>query len=166
MSVMKKFMKEFQSLDRWVHYLLGVCVILLLISLFWPRHPSIGVRLVPVPGSSYYKAVFEGFSEDDKIKNALSNSKPAFVAFVTDWCGYCKKLKPIWKEFEESYKGEEYNIISVDCTKYKDLAKKHNISGYPTIMYLPKGLGDTTGSIDYKGERTPEAFYSFLSQYH
>ena len=166
MKTMKKIMKPFQSLDTWVQYLLGACVLMLLVSLFWPRKSSISVRLVPVPGSPYYKAVLEGFSDDDKIKEVLSNGKPAFVAFVADWCGYCKKLKPNWEEFERSYKGTDCNVVCVECTKYKDLAKKHNISGFPTIKYLPKGLGDPSDAVDYKGERTPQGFSSFLSQYH
>lgn len=166
MKAMKKFMKQFQSLDTWVQYLLGTCVLLLLISLFWPSKPSIGVRLVPVQGSPYYKAVLEGFSGDDKVKQALSNGKPAFVAFVADWCGYCKKLKPHWNQFEGSYKGTDCNVVSVECTKHKDLGKKHGVTGFPTIKYCPNGLADPSGAVDYKGERTHKGFSSFLSQYH
>ena len=166
MKAMKNFMKEFRSLNIWVQYLLGVCVLLILISLFWPRKPSIDVRLVPVKGSPYFKAVLEGFSDDDKVQQALSDGKPAFVAFVADWCGYCKKLKPEWKQFEEDYKGNDCNVVSVECTKYKDLGKKHNVSGYPTIKYLPNGLNDPNGAIDYKGERTEQGFLSFLSQHN
>lgn len=166
MSEMKKIMKSFKSLDRWVKYLLGVCIVLLLVSLLWPRKQSMNIRLVPVDQTSYYKAVLEGFSDDDKVNECLTNGKPAFVAFVADWCGYCKKLKPSWVDFEQNYKGTDCNVISIECTKYKDLAKKHNISGYPTIKYLPKGLDDPSEAVDYSGDRTSKGFLSFLSQYH
>jgi len=167
MNAMQKFMKQFRSMDTWVQYLLGACVLLLLVSMFWPRHRhSTGVKLVPVPGSSYYQAVFEGFSPDDKVKDAMTNKKPAFAAFVAPWCGYCKKLKPNWSQFERGYSGKDCNVLSVDCTQYKELGKKHSVSGYPTIKYLPKGLHDPSGAVDYNGERTPAAFNDFLSKYH
>lgn len=164
---MKNFMKKFNSLDMWVKYLLGACLFLLVISLFWPRR-SIGVRIVPVPGSPYYKAVLEGFSDDDKLQNVLTdtNNKPVFAAFVVDWCGYCKKLKPIWSKFEKDNEGKDYHVISIDCTKNKDLAEKHKVKGYPTIKYLKNGLNDTNNTVDYNGERTHDEFYKFLSQYH
>ena len=165
MVTLKKLTKQFRELDTWVKYLLGFCVFLLLVSLFWPR-PSLDVRLVPVKGTSYYQAILENFSSDDKVKSALSNEKPAFVAFVADWCGYCKKLKPQWKQFEDGYSNDSCNVLAVECTQYKDLAKKHNVSGFPTIKYLPKGLGNPEGAIDYKEERTIDGFNKFLSQYH
>lgn len=165
MVTLKKLTKQFRSLDNWVKYLLGFCVFLLLVSLFWPR-PTIGVQLVPIKGTTYYQAVLENFSSNDKIKGALSNGKPAFVAFVADWCGYCKKIKPEWKKFEDGYSNDGCNVLSIECTQYKDLAKKHDISGFPTIKYLPKGLDNPEGAINYEGDRSVQGFTKFLSQYH
>jgi len=165
MVTLNKLTKQFRSFDTWVKYLLGLCVILLLVSLFWPS-PSRDVRLVPVKGTTYYQAVLENFSSDDKVKEALSNKKAAFVAFVADWCGYCKKLKPQWKEFEDGYSNDNCNVLAVECTKYKDLAKKHSVSGFPTIQYLPNGLNNPEGAVSYNGERSVKGFNEFLSQYH
>jgi thiol-disulfide isomerase/thioredoxin len=162
MTSFEKLIAYFKKMNKPVKYLILACIVLLLIALFFPRSSSVGVKLVPVPGSSYYQAVFEGFSSDDKISSASSDNKPAFVAFVADWCGYCKKLKPDWLDFENNYKGKNVNVLSVECTKYKDLGKKHNVSGYPTIKYLPNGLNDSSGAVDYDGERTSDGFSSFL----
>jgi thiol-disulfide isomerase/thioredoxin len=164
MKPSENLMTYFKKMDKRVKYLIVVCVVLLLISLFYPRSKSVSVKLVPVSGSSYYKAVFEGFSKD-KVDDALSNNKPVFVAFVTDWCGYCKILKPIWESFEKNKKVDNINVLMIDCDKHKKLAKKHSISGYPTIKYLPNGLNDPSGSIDYDGDQTPEGFNEFLSKY-
>ena len=166
MNFLKKVSKQFKSTQDWVKYLLLVLVIVIILSMFWPSNNISGVRLVPVKGTSFYQAVFENFSDDDKVKEASSNGKPAFVAFVADWCGYCKKLKPKWKEFEDSYGGKECNVLSVDCDKHKELGKKHGVSGYPTIKYLPNGLNDNEGAVDFEGERNKDGFLSFLSQYH
>jgi len=158
---MQKFMKQFRSMDTWVQYLLGACVLLLLISMFWPRHRhTTGVKLVPVPGSSYYQAVFEGFSSDD-VEGALKSSDPVMVFYGQDWCGYCKKFDPVWKQFHQSY--DKYRVVKVDCGKYPELGKKNKVSGYPTIKYHPNGLNDTT-SVDYNGDRSLESLIAFANK--
>jgi thiol-disulfide isomerase/thioredoxin len=169
MKPSENLMTYFKKMDKRFKYLIVVCVVVLLISLFYPKSKSVSVKLVPVSGSSYYQAVFEGFSSVDEVANALSNNKPVFVAFVTSWCGYCKALKPIWDEFEKNIKKnkkfDNINVLMIDCDKNKKLSQKHNISGYPTIKYLPNGLNDPSGSIDYDGAQTPEEFNKFLSKY-
>ena len=167
MTSVQKFMTSFKKMDKWVKYLLGVCVVLLLFSMLWPRNNSMGIKLVPVPGSSYYQAVFEGFSSDDKVNSSKANNKPTMAFFYAPWCGYCKKSAPAWSSFEEGYTGDDVNIVSIDCTKdeNKEVAKKHGVTGYPTIKYLPNGLANPSGAVDFSGERTPQGFSSFLSKY-
>ena len=163
MNSFEKLVQSFKKIDKQYKYLILICLILLFIALFYPKRHGFGVKLVPVTGSSYYQAVFEGFSSDDKVKKALENNKPSFVAFVTEWCGYCKNLKPIWQKFEDEYKGEDINVLSIDCDKYKELAKKYNIKGYPTIKYIPNGLNNPTDSVDYSGDKKKEEFFSFIN---
>lgn len=166
MNFAQKALKEFQKMDDWVKYLLGAAIVVLLLSLFWPRSHQAGVRLVPVPGSSYYRAVFEGFSSEEKVNSAMQSNRPVLVAFMAPWCGYCKKLKPHWQQFENDYTGRDCDVLSVDCTLYKEIGKNHGVTGYPTIKYLPNGLSDPTGAVDFDGERTPSGFSAFLSRYH
>lgn len=162
----QKLLKDFQKMDNWVKYLIGAAVVFLLLSLFWPRGRQTGVKLVPVPGTSYYRAVFEGFDEGEGVAEAMSNGRPCVAVFYAPWCGFCKQLKPHWQKFAGSRQGKDYNIVSVDCTVHKDLAKKHSITGYPTIKYLPGGLADPSGAVDYDGDRTESGLAAFLSRYH
>ena len=126
-----------------------------------------GVKLVPVSGSSYYQAVFEGFSSDDKVNLAKNNNKPTMAFFYAPWCGYCKQAKEDWMKFEENNNNDNVNIVSIDCTKEenKEVAKKHKVTGYPTIKYLPNGLENSEGAVDFNGARTSDGFSSFLSKY-
>jgi protein disulfide-isomerase A1 len=159
-------MTSFNKMDKWVKYLIGICVVLLIFSIFWPSNNSMGIKLVPVPGSSYYKAVFEGFSSDDKIKLAMKNNKPTMAFFYAPWCGFCKKSIPAWNSFEEGNNNDNVNIVSIDCTKEenKEIAKLHGVTGYPTIKYLPNGLSSIAESKEFSGERTQQGFSSFLSK--
>lgn len=162
---MNNLLSSLKKMNKYVIYLLGAFIVLLLLSLFYPRKPT-SVKLVPVPGTSYYKAVLEGFSEDD--------TSPVFCFFGTSWCGYCKALKPKWDELVKSYKGT-IKLQYIDCdekkdnkhkdNKYKDFIKSQDIKGYPTLRYYKNGLsGDNPNFEEYTGQKTTEALGAYLKK--
>lgn len=61
------------------------------------------------------------------------------VKFHAPWCGYCKKLAPIWERLNKKHdestlkSGRTVKLVSLDCDKHKKLAKSHGIQGFPTI---------------------------------
>lgn len=161
MNFLKKVMKEFKDLDSWVKYLLGTGLVIIIASMFCPNNQ---VKLIHMNGGNY-KGLFEGFSNEDDVKKAMDDTKPVIVAFMADWCGHCKKLKPIWNSLKEENEDSSVNILSIDCDKYPELAKKHNVEGYPTIKYLPNGLNNSNGSVDFDDKRTKENLNDFLKKY-
>jgi protein disulfide-isomerase A6 len=86
------------------------------------------------------------------------------VLFYAPWCGYCKQFGTIWNDLFTNYNlFNGIQLIKVDCDEFTDLAKRHSISGYPTIKYLPNGLyGSPKGSIEFKNDRTYENIVLFL----
>jgi thioredoxin-like negative regulator of GroEL len=86
------------------------------------------------------------------------------VFFYAPWCGYCKQFGSSWDNLFTNYNlFNGIQLIKVDCDKFTDLAKKHNITGYPTIKYLPNGLyGKSTNSIEFQGDRTYDNVALFL----
>lgn len=56
--------------------------------------------------------------------------------FTADWCGPCKKVRPIVEEInKESI--EKFMIIDVDTEV--DLAKNYNVSSVPTFILFEDG---------------------------
>lgn len=105
------------------------------------------------------------WSRVNKMKGGGNmNNNSCFVAFVVDWCGYCKMLKPNWEHFSNNYSDKKILIVTIDCDEHPEIAKYHKVKSYPTIKYLPNGLSNSTDSIDYKGERTFNEFSRFLSK--
>ena len=151
---MNKFFKNLNLLDNKVKILIGVCIILLLVALFYPRTKQMGIKLEPVPGTSYYQAVFENFNDDNK---------PALVFFGTEWCGYCKKFKPEWDKFASQF--NKMKVVYIDCDKNKELAEKHNIKGFPTVKYLPNGLNNPAGSQQMTGGNSFASLVDFIANY-
>ncbi len=96
--------------------------------------------------------------------------KIVLILFYTEWCGYCKRVKPVYNELAQVYKNDSKKIIAkFDCEKYGDFiqneyntfAKGVKIEGYPTILLYKDGAYLTK----YSGERTTEQFVDFLNRY-
>lgn len=66
--------------------------------------------------------------------------------YYADWCGHCKKFKPVWNkicdEFKDKIKFNEYE------SKNEEKIKLARISGYPTIKITVGG-----NTKEYDGER-------------
>ena len=154
MSFFDKFAKNFNKIDNKVKLLIAVCLVLLTVGILYPRKQNINVKLEPVPGTSYYQAVFENY-ENDK--------KPCIAFFGTSWCGSCKKFQPDWDKFSKTF--DKIKLEYVDCDEKKELATQHGIKGFPTVKYLPNGLGDPKGSQTMDGGNNFASLVEFASNF-
>tara|TARA_Y100000996_G_C22520121_1_gene642082 strand:- start:994 stop:1404 length:411 start_codon:yes stop_codon:yes gene_type:complete len=77
-----------------------------------------------------------------------------------DGCGHCEKFMPEWKK---AVKSNKTGIKMVDyensTPEGSKLAKKHNVTGFPSVMLL-----GTNKIKDYDGERTEAGLLSFLEE--
>ena len=53
-------------------------------------------------------------------------------------CSFCKKFRPTFEEFSETYDGEHVVFAEVDCVKSKRTCRRFNPRGYPTLNLLHK----------------------------
>jgi len=103
-----------------------------------------------------------GYFSEIYQENFEMNNEPALVCFHANWCGHCKKLMPDWLKFEKEYHGHKgINVINVE-SENKDVMKKHNIDGFPTIKYCPTGLNNADNTKLYEGERSHSGLVDFL----
>jgi len=94
----------------------------------------------------------------DKV---IGKDKHVLVKFFAPWCGHCKRLAPVYEELAAAYEKESDKIIiaELNADEEKDIAKKYDIKGYPTIKLF---TAKTKTPIDYNNDRTLEAFIDFL----
>ncbi|MFH1753210.1 MAG: thioredoxin fold domain-containing protein [Candidatus Omnitrophota bacterium] len=77
---------------------------------------------------------------DKGMSRAKKTNKPAMVDFYTGWCGWCKKLdNETYKDKEVLSLTSKFVCIKVDGDKNKDLTKRFNVRGYPTVLFLSPG---------------------------
>ncbi|XP_072954798.1 protein disulfide isomerase-like 2-2 [Typha angustifolia] len=91
----------------------------------------------------------------------LDETKDVLVEFYAPWCGHCKHLAPIYEKLASVYRLDEGVVIAnLDADKYKDLAEKYGVSGYPTLKFFPKG---NKAGEDYDGGRELDDFVKFIN---
>ncbi|XP_078439106.1 thioredoxin family protein [Wolffia australiana] len=92
----------------------------------------------------------------------LDTKKDVLVEFYAPWCGHCKSLAPIYENVASVFKlDEDVVIANFDADKYKDLAEKYGVSGYPTLKFFPKG---NKAGEDYDGGRDLADFVNFINE--
>ena len=85
----------------------------------------------------------------------MSNSIPVFILFYSPYCGHCIRMHPAWISFMNKYENDTGILVAeVDCYNMRKVANKlARIDGYPTIMFVEKGV-----FTEVSVARTEEAF--------
>ena len=75
-------------------------------------------------------------------------SKHVFVEYYAPWCGYCKKLAPIWDEVAATNEDKDVVYAKIDSTENQN--EKQTVNSYPTLFFYTK---DNKEGIEYTGPR-------------
>nr|ABK93392.1 unknown [Populus trichocarpa] len=92
----------------------------------------------------------------------LDENKDVLVEFYAPWCGHCKNLAPIYEKVATAFKsGEDVVVANLEADKYRDLAEKYGVSGFPTLKFFPKG---NKAGEEYEGGRDLDDFVAFINE--
>uniref|UniRef100_A0A674AEA3 protein disulfide-isomerase n=1 Tax=Salmo trutta TaxID=8032 RepID=A0A674AEA3_SALTR len=83
------------------------------------------------------------------------------LQFYAPWCGYCKKLEPVWYDVGVELKssGSPVRVGKMDGTAYSGMSSEFGVRGYPTIKLLKGDL-----AYNYKGPRTKDDIVEFANR--
>jgi thiol-disulfide isomerase/thioredoxin len=99
----------------------------------------------------------------ERIEGFVGGSGDTFTMYYVDWCGHCKKAKPIFTDFMGSgsvtVNGKQIKCKMVNPEQSPEAVKGLDIKGYPSFMLMKGG-----NLIEYNGPRTADGFMNFLKQ--
>lgn len=70
--------------------------------------------------------------------DALKAPHPVVIDFTATWCGPCKMLAPILKEYQAEYEGK-LKIYSMDIDQNQQTAVRLGVTSVPTLVFLKDG---------------------------
>jgi thioredoxin 1 len=87
-------------------------------------------------------------------KHVLQSKMPALVAFTSQNCGHCVRLKPA---YEEAAKNAKIVLAMVERSGAGNLPGKYNVKGFPTIILFNGG----EAVKEYQGDRSVQSLVDF-----
>ena len=108
---------------------------------------------------------FSDISFSEALVAASQEGKQVFIDFYTDWCGPCKRMsrETFPKESVGEYMNKHFVNLKINAEKGEgvELAKKYNITAYPTFVVLD-AKGNECGRC--LGFRDADAFIGELDK--
>lgn len=74
----------------------------------------------------------------ETFADIINGDTPVLVDFFATWCGPCKTMSPILKDFSTQM-GDRVRVIKIDVDKATATAEAYKIQGVPTLILFKKG---------------------------
>ena len=74
----------------------------------------------------------------ETFNDIIQSETPVLVDFFAEWCGPCKTMSPILKDFA-SQMGDRVRVLKIDVDKNPAASQSYRVQGVPTLILFQKG---------------------------
>jgi thiol:disulfide interchange protein len=118
------------------------------------------------PVSSTQELITMSNQSQNQTNQNKPDKKATFTFIYADWCGYCKKTKPVWKELAKEVKtiGDYkiiYKMLDAESPENAKWLEMYNVAAYPFIILT---INKNKKKV-FSGERSISGFKTFLEKH-
>lgn len=100
---------------------------------------------------------------DATFDKLYEEGQGSLVMFHAPWCGHCKALSPKFDEAAKAFANEKVILAKFDADKYKKVPSEYDVSGYPTLKYIPADCTSSSCAEPYSGAREAADLVKFVN---
>lgn len=77
-------------------------------------------------------------SERTFAQEVFDSSTPVLVHFWAPWCGVCRMIEPLLKQFEHDWDGQ-VKLVGINADSSLKLASTYRLTTLPTLILFERG---------------------------
>ncbi|CQH64646.1 thioredoxin (plasmid) [Halobacterium hubeiense] len=97
--------------------------------------------------------------DDDDLETVVEDSSVALVEFYTEWCGTCKRMKPVLEALAED---TDATVLTIDIESNLETAIEFGAQSTPTFVLFVDGQPVK----QLRGGQNEQALRDLIAQYH
>ena len=74
----------------------------------------------------------------EQFEQALRGELPLLVDYWAPWCGYCKRIDPVYDKIAEEYEGRVF-VAKINVDEEPEMAQAEQIEVIPTLILYRGG---------------------------
>ena len=74
----------------------------------------------------------------EQFRQAIQGDKPVLVDFWAPWCGYCRRIAPVYERIAQEY-GDQLVVAKINIDEEGPLAEAERVEVIPTLILYRNG---------------------------